>query len=250
MVWALNAQTIFNVATPPQLINVFPKQSRKFYFSYSPKRRNKIMFSDIKFFPLFVTVGFLLLNAAAAFSQQSGNANFLAARAYDGGVGFATGDFNSDGKLDVASAGIDRLNLSLGSGGGIFSAPATVFACPSFSSTAIRQPLAGDFNGDGKPDLAAWIADNSCGGGTGLRALMLLPGNGSGGFAAPIFTTVSNFFFIPDQFLAADFNGDGRTDVAIGSSWSITDGDKVGVFLSSGGSFAEPVVYNLGGQAF
>nr|MBA3602033.1 hypothetical protein [Acidobacteriota bacterium] len=58
------------------------------------------MFSDIKFFPLFLIVGFLLLNVTAAFPQQS-NTNFLAARAYDGGVGSATGDFNGDGKLDI-----------------------------------------------------------------------------------------------------------------------------------------------------
>ena len=207
------------------------------------------MFSVIKFFSRFLVVGFLLFNVSNAFSQA--NANFYAARAYDGGVGSATGDFNRDGNLDIVSVKPDRINLLSGNGSGFFNQPpTTIFNCGRFSSTALSQPVSGDFNGDGKLDVAAFIGDDACGG-TGLRSLMLLPGNGGGGFSAPVFTTVSNFFFTPDQFLTADFNGDGRPDVAVGSSFSTTDGDKVGIFLSSGsGGFAEPVVYNLGGQAF
>jgi hypothetical protein len=63
----------------------------------------------------------------------------------------AIGDFNGDGKLDlaVANLGSDNVSIRLGTGTGIFGA-ATNFATGSGPvSVAIR-----DFNGDGKLDLA------------------------------------------------------------------------------------------------
>jgi hypothetical protein len=65
--------------------------------------------------------------------------------------GIATGDFNADGKTDIAIAvyGFHNVALLNGNGSGGFSAPAyiTVGANPN---SLVR----GDFNNDGKSDLA------------------------------------------------------------------------------------------------
>ena len=64
-----------------------------------------------------------------------------------------TADFNGDGKPDLATAnsGSNNVTVLLGNGSGGFS------AAPSspFATGASPQSIAvGDFNGDGKPDLA------------------------------------------------------------------------------------------------
>ena len=61
------------------------------------------------------------------------------------------GDFNGDGKQDLAVANSDSDNVSilLGDGAGNFSAPTNFDAGNDPYSVAV-----GDFNGDGKQDLA------------------------------------------------------------------------------------------------
>jgi hypothetical protein len=61
------------------------------------------------------------------------------------------GDFNADGKPDVAVADINGSELSvfLNQGGGKFAAQAIYAVGGGPSSVAV-----GDFNGDGRPDLA------------------------------------------------------------------------------------------------
>jgi hypothetical protein len=65
----------------------------------------------------------------------------------------ALGDFNSDGKLDVATVNVveqDTLSILLGNGDGTFQSPMDYPAQPQPESLAI-----GDFNGDGRLDLAS-----------------------------------------------------------------------------------------------
>src|SRR5262249_11713876 len=64
----------------------------------------------------------------------------------------AVGDFNGDGRPDLAvsNSSKNNLNLLLGNGDGTFQAAGTFAVGPSPQSVAV-----GDFNGDGIPDLVA-----------------------------------------------------------------------------------------------
>ena len=95
----------------------------------------------------------------------------------------AVGDFNGDGKQDLAvvNSESDNVSILLGDGTGNFSAP-TNFAVGD-------QPLSvavGDFNGDGKQDLAVANYDS-----TGNVSILL--GDGAGNFSAPTNFGVGGF---------------------------------------------------------
>ncbi len=93
---------------------------------------------------------------------------------------------------------------------------------------------AADFNGDGKIDLAAV----DCCFTPGLSVIL---GDGTGAFAAPVFTSLSNF---PKTLAAADLNGDGKADVVVKTSNSFT------VFIGNGdGSFQTGVSYAVPGTS-
>src|ERR1039457_4590669 len=87
----------------------------------------------------------------------------------------AIGDFNRDGKPDLVVTNADNNNVTvlLGNGtGGFTAAPGSPFPTGIWPSAV----AVGDFNGDGKLDLA--IAN------TNSNNLTVLLGNGAGGFTA------------------------------------------------------------------
>jgi len=124
----------------------------------------------------------------------------------------AIADFNGDGHLDVAVPAFDDTHkvtawyLLLGKGNGQFQAAAAL----PFTGTYSASLVAGDFNGDGKPDLAAAIYTN------GSFALQFAAGRGDGTFAAPVFYSLPST--CGSTLQAADINGDGKLDILITGS--------------------------------
>jgi hypothetical protein len=106
----------------------------------------------------------------------------------------AVGDFNGDGKLDIATDGIQVL---LNNGDGTFTNDASVNVYGSGSTGGVAV---GDFNGDGKLDFAAGA--NLTAAGTSY----VLLGAGDGTFQT---VTVDG----GPVLQAADFNGDGKLDL-------------------------------------
>ncbi|MCC5659361.1 FG-GAP-like repeat-containing protein [Nostoc sp. XA010] len=139
------------------------------------------------------------------------------------------GDFNGDGKLDLAAANVNSNNVSLllGDGTGGF-ATATNFTAGSNP----RSVTVGDFNGDSKLDLAAANVNSN--------NVSLLLGNGTGGFATATNFTVGSS---PYSITVADFNGDGKLDLAAANFYS----NNVSVLLGDGtGGFATATNFTVG----
>ena len=108
-----------------------------------------------------------------------------------------TGDFNGDGKTDLATANAVSKNISvlLGNGDGTFAAAVNYAAGDDPSSVTT-----GDFNGDGKTDLAAANSDSD--------NISVLLGNGNGTFAVAVNYAAGD---APFSVTTGDFNGDGKS---------------------------------------
>jgi Bacterial Ig-like domain (group 3)/Concanavalin A-like lectin/glucanases superfamily/FG-GAP-like repeat/S-layer homology domain len=134
------------------------------------------------------------------------------------------GDFNGDGKVDMAlaeelSSGMSEIAVFLGDGNGNFTQAPGI---PIVISGLARSLALADFNGDGKPDLATSDSEGD--------TVTVLLGDGSGKFTmAP----GSPFLAGSDPFsvAAGDFNGDGNVDLAVGD-YSSTN--NVNIFLGNG----------------
>jgi hypothetical protein len=120
----------------------------------------------------------------------------------------AVGDLNGDGKLDLAVAnsaeGTGTVSVLFGKGDGTFE-PAVSLTTTGFESAGIAIA---DFNGDSKPDIV--VAN------FGSASVSVFLGNGAGSFQSAIVSPVDSVFASGPWALAAgDFNGDGKTDVAV-----------------------------------
>jgi len=155
-----------------------------------------------------------------------------------GPLAVVAGDFNGDGKIDLAvvnngnaSAGDDGgVSILLGNGDGTFRAAVNIPVGKNPVSIAVV-----DFNGDNRLDLAVIKAD----GGVGDVGILL--GNGDGTFQSPVDYATGNG---PNKVAVGDFNGDDKPDLVVANG---TD-NTVSILLGNGdGTFRSRVDYTTGG---
>ena len=146
------------------------------------------------------------------------------------------GDLNSDGKIDIAGASTIAylVDVIFGQDNGTLGSSVKVHGDPD-------QPLfvtTADLNSDGKLDLAVTVRSVQIG---EKDRLVVLFNKGDGSFAPGV-----NYFLArePDTVAAADFNGDGKSDLAIGSG---AGPNFLTVLLNAGdGTFPTQVDYIVG----
>ncbi len=136
------------------------------------------------------------------------------------------GDFNGDGKTDIASdLGVNvyprniYVNISTGSG-----FTQRVWQVPNLWGDS-AYTWVGDFNGDGKTDIASRYVSTS---GTSIVAML-----STGSQFVMYQWAVPNNWGDSTHTWAADFNGDGKTDIAS------ANGGNIYVNLSSGSGFTQ-----------
>lgn len=98
--------------------------------------------------------------------------------------------------------------------------------------------VTGDFNADGKDDLAVLY-----GYGGAQSRLWVFLNDGAGGFYDPLIwwdSGLGNWEWSASKMTAADFNRDGRADIAILYGYAATRQTKAWVFISNGSSFNPP----------
>src|SRR5262249_6868143 len=146
----------------------------------------------------------------------------------------AAGDLTGDGIPDLAvvtgSVNYQGVTIFPGLGDGSFD--------NRILTPTMNQPTAvaiGDFNGDGKKDLA--VTTGSVGG----SLVNVLINTGNGIFAAPTPYSVGSD---PKWVIADDFNNDAKLDLAV------ANGAGVSILLGNGnGTFGAPATIAAGGAA-
>jgi hypothetical protein len=137
---------------------------------------------------------------------------------------YTAGDFDADGKMDLALISNGTLRTLPGNGDGTFGAPSPIILAHIYAF----EMMAADVNGDGHTDLVT----------NGLRIFF---GNGDGTFRAP--QSHYSGFGLEHSFAVSDLNGDAIPDL-----FFVDDGgNNVGVLLGRGnGAFLATRFYAAG----
>jgi hypothetical protein len=174
----------------------------------------------------------------------NGDGTFQSAVSFNAGKNpwsIATGDFNHDGKLDLAirDGGESAVTILLGNGDGTFQDPVKftvgLGGHPAEISTA-------DFDRDGNPDLAVANSDGT---------ISVLLGNGDGTFRQAVSYSVP---LEPIALVVGDFNNDQKLDIVVSSEQVLSENyqGSLSVLLGNGdGSFQPPAAEtSIAGRSF
>jgi hypothetical protein len=186
-------------------------------------------------------------------------------------TGLRTGDFNHDGKLDIAYSFSDQASdtqlfyegfaVQLGNGNGTFQTPKITLTYQSATAPLVfpSNMLSGiqDVNNDNFPDVFMVVPSQVLAA-TIPEQVELFVGNGDGTFKASNTLTL-----LPDilpsrpdgdfgsPFAFADLNGDGKIDVVASGSSADGTTPQVAIALGNGdGSFKPPTILVFQGFGF
>ena len=179
-----------------------------------------------------------IVNGAANVEVRLGNGDgsFPNTAAFPVGqspAALASADLNGDGKLDLAVVDFasNSAIILLGSGTGQFTRAASVPLGVNPNSL-----VAADLNGDRKPDLVS--------GNPGSRNVSIALGRGDGSFAPPSAVGFGTASISPLGLTAADFDGDGKLDLACADPTGI-----IAILRGLGdGTFQAPQTFSSGSQ--
>jgi len=177
---------------------------------------------------LFIALLFCIkhVNAQVCFS---GPTNFSVGSSTPSAESVVSGDFNGDGKLDLATANYSAGTISvlLGNGAGSFGAASTFTV-----GTNPYSITKGDFDKNGIVDLAVanYTSNN----------VSVLLGIGTGNFSAVVnYATGAG----ANSVVSADFNGDGNPDLAVAN---YTANNITRLLGTGSGTFNTPVNFAVG----
>ncbi len=176
--------------------------------------------------------------------KRNGGTGFFDISSYNanGSRGVAVGDLNGNGHIDFISANYNpddghNISVHLNNGDGTFQAGAS-YACGTRTAGGRQAIALGDFNGDGKLDIADHSADGY---------VSIFYGHGNGTFQARESFAVG----IPAGYSlkVADLNGDGRDDLSSGFSRALINNGNGGFGIVTGlPSFLDHHVVDIDGD--